>query len=238
MHLGGGRSRQHEHQQRHKGVVHGGALLSKDRRPGRRPGPRNPGAEARGLATLNFRAMMEKSEWPPHRSIDHEASRRSTPMTPEEYWKRIELAEQAGFREPGAAADQAMRYLEWSRQRRQRRRRIIRAIAGGALGGAGVVLLITSVSTMRGVKTDRQVASTPLPRATEPAPTVRLPERSVAAPRDTRAAPVRPSERKTAPAQPVIAPSLGTPPPLSSAPPKITPPAQIVPPAPVAAPPQ
>ena len=119
-------------------------------------------------------------------------------MTPEEYWKRINLAEQMGLREPGEAAARAIRYIQWSRQRRERRRKITRAIAGGAFAGVGAVLLITSLSSVRGVKTDRQVASTSPPRAAEPSPAVPAPEVSTAAPEETPTVVASPVERQEA----------------------------------------
>ena len=74
-------------------------------------------------------------------------------MTPEEYWKRIERDEAAGFREPGAAEARAAHIVEWYLQRRKRRRQLVRIVALGLLGGLGAVLLIVSMSMHRPAST-------------------------------------------------------------------------------------
>src|SRR5215475_10052431 len=117
-----------------------------------------------------FVAMITLKLKRSHRSICCKASRRSSPMTPEEYWKRIEEEEAVGFRMPGEAAGRALRFQLWCRQqRRERRRRILRFVAGGALSGLVAALLIASVVLVRGVKPDDQVASAPPAPADEPA---------------------------------------------------------------------
>lgn len=96
-------------------------------------------------------------------------------MTPEEYWKRIERDEAAGFREPGAAEARAAQYREWYLQRRKRRRQLVRIAAQGLLGGVGVALLIVSMSMHRPASTSvartgpasipsSQIAAAPMPQ--------------------------------------------------------------------------
>jgi hypothetical protein len=115
-------------------------------------------------------------------------------MTPEEYWKRIDAEEAAGFREQGAAGEQAARYLAWHRERRRARRRKIASIAlGTALCGAGMVMLIVSLSTIRGAKTAHRAGSTlssGVPaepgRSADPGAETMLSERSQVAMEETR----------------------------------------------------
>jgi hypothetical protein len=87
-------------------------------------------------------------------------------MTPEEYWARVEAEK--------AAAEPTARYLAWLRERRRARRRRIATIAlGAALSGAGVTMVIVSVSSVRGAKTAHPAGSTLPPVAIEPAQPVR-----------------------------------------------------------------
>jgi hypothetical protein len=115
-------------------------------------------------------------------------------MTPKEYWKRINAEEAAGFREQGAAGEHAARYLAWHRgRRRARRRKIARIGLGTALSGAGVVMLIVSLSTIRGAKTAHRAGSTLPPvvpaeagRSADPGADAMLSQRSQVAMEETR----------------------------------------------------